>query len=337
MKKLVLAIALTLSTSCSAGSLDVATAPGRFVHILPSRAVAPSGGGQLACHAPCVPMSRLNLRLIFTVPVHLQDGSATGYSPKYQSLAQSFVADIAGSGLLNIGTQYPNSVTGQFPRNASGNGSSSALAGVAFDPNLYPHSNGCNDTAVPNGAVNCINDSQIQSEIQVNISANPGWIVGPNQAYVFFVSSGEGVCLPFSTQCSDTTFCGYHSFFTRGDGSQVIYAVIPYVVPSICVSSSRTSPNGDPVADTMTSILGHEILEMFTRPIPSGGAGWIDSFGQEIGDKCLGTFGTNTYPNANQQWNGHLYEIQTMWNNHATVGGVLNSGACDQNGPIYSN
>jgi hypothetical protein len=45
---------------------------------------------------------------------------------------------------------------------------------------------------------------------------------------------------------------------------------------------------------------------------------WYSSTGAEIGDLCAWEFGTNAWgtSNANQSWNGHLYEIQLEWSNH---------------------
>ena len=60
----------------------------------------------------------------------------------------------------------------------------------------------------------------------------------------------------------------------------------------------------------------HEVSEAVTDPEPN--SGWTTAAGSEIGDLCAYIYGTNSYDSglANQEWNGHFYEVQTEWDNH---------------------
>ena len=57
------------------------------------------------------------------------------------------------------------------------------------------------------------------------------------------------------------------------------------------------------------------------------GTSWLDSAGNEVGDKCESSFDPLTWDasKANQMWNGDFYMIQDMFDNHTL--------ACVQNGP----
>ena len=49
---------------------------------------------------------------------------------------------------------------------------------------------------------------------------------------------------------------------------------------------------------------------------------WLDSSGQEIGDKCAWSFGTTNTDGSNVNWNGNPYLVQQEWDN-AQSGCVL--------------
>lgn len=47
---------------------------------------------------------------------------------------------------------------------------------------------------------------------------------------------------------------------------------------------------------------------------------WYSSTGEEIGDLCAWTFDTLSWDSglANQMWNGHFYDLQMEYDNHAS-------------------
>jgi len=83
-----------------------------------------------------------------------------------------------------------------------------------------------------------------------------------------------------------------------------------------CAQQTGSSPNDDPGADAMISVMSHELEEAATDP---QGTGWYDSTGAENADKCAWTFGTTfTAPNgatANMTMGGRNWLIQRNWVN----------------------
>ncbi len=115
-----------------------------------------------------------------------------------------------------------------------------------------------------------------------------------------------------------SSYCGWHSHGTVG-GSDIKYVFVGD--PNTqglgnCAAQTASSPNGDPAADAMASVLAHELEE--TTDDPTLGA-WYDANGDESADKCAWTFGT-TYPAingslANMNLGGFDYLIQQNWVN----------------------
>jgi hypothetical protein len=79
---------------------------------------------------------------------------------------------------------------------------------------------------------------------------------------------------------------------------------------------SRSSPNSNPGADGMASIIGHELSEAVTDPDLNA---WYDTRGYENADKCAWTFGTTKRLGNGSIYNvtlgGSNYLIQRNWVN----------------------
>ena len=336
-----------------APKLTLSDSSGHAIHILPTPAVmaqrakyglccaipgAPGGGspvnkpgggspvnskvistsGALVYHAGGSIMPYQLVYLIFWAPAQLQTGATTGFSAKYGTVDYLHPAWIPDNGLLNLATQYYQTIGGttSYIINAG------YLAGAYVDSGAYPAS-GCTDTVTPG---NCITDGQIQTEIAHAMAVN-GWTGGMNKIFILYTSSGEGSCMTGGTSCAYTNYCAYHGFFSSG-GQNVIYANMPYANPATCQTGVETSPNQDALADAETSPTSHEMIEAVTDPLLNA---WYDASGNEIGDLCAYNYGTNTWTNpangikANQSWNGWYFEDQTEYNNH--------TASCTQVGP----
>jgi hypothetical protein len=285
------------------------------IHILPTQDIAkelhqiqpPSGA--LSYHGGPVMVTQ-NTYAIFWLPASgkLQNGALTHMSAKYQPVLKAFLTDYAGHGITNNSTQYYQIVgsTTTYIHNTKG------FAAAVVDTNAYPAS-GCVDSATPG---NCITDAQIQAEIQKMITAH-GWVPGPTTIFLMFTSSGEGSCFDSgSSSCAFTQYCAYHGYFASGS-AKVIYGNEPYLDKAGCTISNL--PNGDLAADSSANVASHEITEAATDPLLD--AWWDSANGEEIGDLCAWTFGTNTWDAgiANQMWNGHFYELQREYDNHVST------------------
>ncbi len=117
-----------------------------------------------------------------------------------------------------------------------------------------------------------------------------------------------------------SSYCGWHTW--------MIYQSTPIKFswvgnPQRCLNACAppgnrtTSPNGNPGADGMANIIGHEFEESVTDPQLN--AWWQNGTGQENADLCAWTFGTTwTEPNgsrANMTLGTRDYLIQQNWVN----------------------
>jgi hypothetical protein len=90
-----------------------------------------------------------------------------------------------------------------------------------------------------------------------------------------------------------TLYCGWHSYGTYLTTDAPYIALqdfTPNLLRACAWPTNRiTSPNGDPYADSMASVLAHEVSESLTDPYFDA---WYDANGWENADKCAWNFGT---------------------------------------------
>jgi hypothetical protein len=217
-----------------------------------------------------------------------------GVSANYNSLITRYFNDIGGSSLYHIASQYTDS-SGNYP-------SGSQLAGSWTDTSAYPESP--------------LLDSDIQNEVTNAQNAN-GWSSGPDNIFFVFTERGQDLCFDSSqSQCASNAFCAYHNSF----GNNTIYAAQPYAASFSC-NPGGSLPNNDD-ADLTINVTSHEQIEAATDPNPS--SGWVDSSGQEIGDKCAWTFGPRGSDGSDVNFNGDPYLLQQEWSN--AISGCAISG-----------
>jgi hypothetical protein len=253
---------------------------------------------------------------IFWGPPTLQNGGATGFSAQYGTVQFNLAAYYGqGHGLASNNTQYYE-ISGSTTTYIQAWG---GLVTYYVDSAAYPAS-GCTDTLTPG---NCITDAQIQAEITKVMGIN-GWTGGINKIFLLYTSSGEGSCMDATNaSCAYTQYCAYHSFISGA--TPIIYGNEPYGGTPQCYGGvGQMSPNSDTAADGAASVASHEITEAITDPLLNA---WFDASGNEIGDLCNFTFGTNTWDSgkANQMWNGLFFDLQEQFSN--------NKLACVQSGP----
>jgi hypothetical protein len=95
-----------------------------------------------------------------------------------------------------------------------------------------------------------------------------------------------------------TSFCGYHSFETVTATTNLFFASVGDSGSNkSCLSQTSSSPNSNISADSMASVIAHEIVETTSDPL---GTTWWDNrrTGYENGDACAWVFGT-TYTGTN--------------------------------------
>ena len=219
--------------------LTLSDSSGHAIHILPTPAVAaqrakyglgvppaPGGGsptaGALIYHAGGSVMPYQLVYLIFWAPAHLQNGGATGFSPLYGTINYLHPAWIPSNSLLNIATQYYQTIGGvtSYVVNAG------YLAGVYVTSDALPAS-GCTDTA--NARQLHHRTLKSRAEDRTHVDGHKWLDRGHEQDLQFCgTSSGEGSCFDSgSSSCAYTQYCAYHGHFSSG-GQNVIYANEPY-------------------------------------------------------------------------------------------------------------
>ena len=263
-------------------------------HFFKSRHILNANAGQAASNnlvynnGP-VMAGTMHAYLIFWEP------TGSFVSNTYNSLIQRYFNDVGSSGLYQNNTQYTDA-SGNAPNNAT-------LAGTWVDTAAYPSTT--------------LQDSDIQNEVSNALSTN-GWTPDITNMFFVFTAKSENICA--SGSCSFSQFCAYHNYF----GTNTIYAAMPYdgTDPQGCGPLPGGSPNGDADADAEISTTSHEQMEAATDPLITG---WIDSSGQEIGDKCAYNYGQTASDGSNASWNGNPYIVQQEWDN-------AQSG-CVQKGP----
>lgn len=247
----------------------------------------------------------------------------------YTAIVARFTSDYPQHGIQNNSTQYYQVVGGKtrYIRNAGSAGPSYT------DTSAYPYGH-CTDGVT---GLNCVTDADIQAEVKKAKSAN-GWTGGLNKIFVVYTNAGEGSCFTSTgTTCAYTYYCAYHSFI--GTSPQTVYANMPYGDPNYCQVSGTPSPNGNPAADTVVTAASHEITEAQTDPLLD--AWYTASAGYEIGDLCAydyGYFQSWDGGKANQNWNGHFYELQAEFDNQSYANSYPNGAGygCSQVGPFQS-
>jgi hypothetical protein len=220
-------------------------------------------------------------------------------TPQKTGIIADFLSNIGGSPYFNVNTTYTDK-SGAHVQNSVKLGAQVTDAGSVGLTNLT--------------------DAQILTIVQRAITG--GLPKDPNGVYFVLTSSNV------TKSGFLTSYCGWHSAATVATTTIKYSFVGDPTGPQIgsCSAQSAASPNGDPGADAMTSVIAHELEETVTDPNLNA---WFDSRGNENADKCAWTFGT-TYkaPNgslANMKVGTRDFLIQRNWIN-ANGGGCVLAG-----------
>jgi hypothetical protein len=205
------------------------------------------------------------------------------------TIVPAFLQALGGSPYFNINTSYSNAA-GARVSNALGFG------GQTTDAYSRGKALGDNDVAmVIATALAAKKLSRDASGIYVVLSSAD-------------VNETSGMC---------TRYCGWHTYGTlNGALTRVAYLGNPDRCPTSCEAQTGKSPNANPGADGLVSVLAHELDESVTDPNLNA---WFDAQGAENADKCAWTFGTThsvaNGSRANVKLAGKDYLIQQNWMN----------------------
>ena len=210
------------------------------------------------------------------------------------AILTDFAGNIGGSPYFNINTTYgDNSANVANAVHYAGSTSDAGSLGTSLDDN----------------SIWTIVTSAISSG-RLPLDANG----------IYFVLTAPGVA---ETSGFLTQYCGWHTYGTYNSTNVNFSFVGDAAGPNLrnCAAQTSSSPNGDPAADAMASVIAHELEEAATDPLLNA---WYDSVGAENADKCAWTFGA-TYPanggQANMLLGSRNFLIQQNWVN-------ANGGGC---------
>lgn len=212
------------------------------------------------------------------------------WSSSSQSILLNLASYIGGTPYYNINTTYTN---------GSGGRVANSVRYVTSSTDNYSQGTSFGDVGVQAIVASAISSGKLPAD--------------PNGVYFVLTSSEVKETSGFCTQ-----YCGWHTHGTIA-GTDIKYSFVgnpSTQCPSSCEEQTATSPNGDPGADGMASVIVHELEEAVTDPDLNA---WYDTRGQENADKCAWTFGTTKTASNGSLYNMTLgsrqYLIQRNWVN----------------------
>jgi serine protease len=217
------------------------------------------------------------------------------------AILENFYTGVGGSSWLDSVIQYCQGV-------ASGTvfcGSSGAHAGnpKSIFAGVWADNNGT--------APSKPRQSQIAAEA-VKAAQHFGNNTGSSNAsvqYVIATSTGH------SSSGFKTSYCAYHSSTSSTVGN-VAYTNLPYITDAGASCGANFNGLGPDAGITIVS--GHEMAETITDQFPNGG--WLDSGGEENGDKCA-WISSGQGASAKISLSTGTFPVQSLWSN------VFNSDA----------
>ena len=212
----------------------------------------------------------------------------SGNGSDKQAILTHFLLNVGGSPYYRINTTYTNGSKVPVPNSVT---------------------LGAQTTDVGSAGLTNLNDAAIQTIVS---SAVTSGTLPKSADAVYFVLTGPNV----TKQGFLTSYCGWHTHATMG-GTDIKFSFVGDASANLsaCAAQTTGSPNGNPAADAMVSVIAHELEETTTDPDLNA---WYDRRGYENADKCAWTFGT-TFPsgggNANMTLGGKSYLVQRNWVN----------------------
>jgi IPT/TIG domain len=206
----------------------------------------------------------------------------------------SFTGQWLGSGVMDWLSEYDTNVAG---------GTNQLIGRGTYNGTV---------TITPAAADNGTNitDTEIQAELNAQISA--GHLPAPdaNTSYALFFRLGQSICMGTSCSLVSGGFCAYHSTFTAPNGVIATYQVMPDLTGTFGCGNSTDLNN-------TTSVLSHELAETITDPqvgfasVFAPPLAWYDPANGEIGDICNAQQGTFV------GGDGNTYTVQQLFSNVA--------------------
>lgn len=301
--------------------------------------LAPGGTTALdfsVCGAHCNPvhyhggpvMHTYTAYLIFWLPKSYTF-EPSGDDTRFESSIAQYFKDVGGTSFYGLLTQYWD-YHGAVQNSAQ-------LGDIYVDTSPYERCDYSQTrcSQVPATQQQPLLDADVRGEIERAVHAHPSWHTDLTSEFIVFTGYNVEECASGSTQdgCTFTSdakhgYCGYHDAFTddypnASLTTPLIYAYIPDAANHCLWGSRYTGPHNDNLIDGEINTVSHEQFESVTDPLPQRQRtlAWFDDLLDregEIGDKCLGEFGSIQSDGSNITLaNGHTYILQAEWSNRA--------------------
>ena len=146
---------------------------------------------------------------------------------------------------------------------------------------------GCANVNAPAASLDFVGGTQVSDVALAQIAAN-NWT--PTSQDIYFVLTSSDV----NVSGFKTSFCGYHGVLPTASVTAQYSFVGDSAANVGCTSSiiSTLSPNGNPTADAMVSVIAHELVETVSDPLLNAWYDQTPTGGYENADKCAWIFGT---------------------------------------------
>jgi serine protease len=224
------------------------------------------------------------------------------------AILEKFYTGVGGSSWLNSVTQYCQGVASGTYFCKSGGTPAGDPSGIFATASDVWYDSAASAPSRPS-------QSQLAAEA-VKAAAHFGnTTAGSNNSvqYVIATASGNNAS-GFGTQ-----YCAWHSSTSSTSGN-IAYTNLPYITDA--GGSCGANFNGLGPNAGITIVGGHEMAETITDQFPN--TGWLDSGGEEIGDKCAWiTSGQGA--SANITLGTGTFAVQSLWSNafNSDAGGCV--------------
>lgn len=210
-------------------------------------------------------------------------------------ILQNFLSHVGGSSWLNSVTQYCQGVS-------SGTVFCNGAGQAAGNPSgIYVETVSDEGSAAPSSPT----QSQLAAEA-VKVAGQVGNTTAGSNASTQYVIATSHL---HSSSGFGTQYCAYHSSTSSSFGN-VAYTNLPYITDA--GASCGANFNGLGPNAGITIVEGHEMAETITDQFPNGG--WLDSKGEENGDKCA-WISSGQGASANVSMSGATFPVQSLWSN----------------------
>jgi len=217
-------------------------------------------------------------------------------SASTKSVISGFLANVGGSPYFNINTTYYNASNQKVQNTAT----SLKLSTSSYSDTSYALGTNLSDANIQSLVATAINGGSVPNDV--------------NGFYLVITAPDVSESSGFLTQ-----YCGWHTYSTIGN-TPIKYSFVgdPTAGMTACASKLNytSSPNGNPAADAMVSVVAHELEEAATDPQISA---WYDGSRAENADKCAWKFGTTKTATNGSSYNvvvgTNQYLIQQNWVN----------------------